>query len=420
MKKKLFRSVNLIKFTIAGAALLASGQLYAQDAPPPASLQELLAGENAIVKAGFLARYPLLKDVFAKTPPAELKGLASKIRAGEVDQKNRIKAVQYLATVDCIDHPEVPKVLVKTMHTDKWEPVRYEAAVALKTMMTAGKRPADESPDRFRGWFTKWRRSTPTVRRGDEKRRTDYCRGCCSTETLKQLAKTAYDMNEDGGCFEPSKRVREMAASAIQMCGIPCDQCGGADVEETGPVAIPVPKPAIPSPLGPGAIPLEKEKEPTDSGEPVDIGEPNDVTATNVSFRTVSRRLAVQAPEKKSIQALNGMCIVTMAQGRPQKASPVFESVYKGRVYQFSGPEAKMTFDRAPESYSVAFGGFDPVQFVDSHQLVEGRYLLRHDNRMYNFATQANWKRFQHSPDRYILNDSGSSKPAVTPVSHQY
>ncbi len=50
---------------------------------------------------------------------------------------------------------------------------------------------------------------------------------------------------------------------------------------------------------------------------------------------------------------------------------------YRGRLYYFSSAEARASFLKAPEDYAVAFGGCDPVEFVATRQIVEGRYLLK-------------------------------------------
>ncbi len=135
-----------------------------------------------------------LSPPFAGAPVTDPKGLASKIRAKELDAKNRIIALQYLGTVDCVKFPEAKTMLVEELHNDPFEPVRYQAALSLGVMMGRGNT----------------RRDMRTLRRGRAVR-YDTCIGCCNEKVLKALAKTAYEMDDHGCCFEPSKRVREAA-----------------------------------------------------------------------------------------------------------------------------------------------------------------------------------------------------------------
>ena len=77
----------------------------------------------------------LLKKPYHKHPEDEVKGLASKLRARELDIPNRIKAVKYLSRFHCSTFPEARAMLVKVMLEDRWEPVRLEAIKALQKMI---------------------------------------------------------------------------------------------------------------------------------------------------------------------------------------------------------------------------------------------------------------------------------------------
>ena len=76
----------------------------------------------------------LLRKPFVNAPEEEVKGLAAKLRARELDIPNRIRAIEYLSTFHCATFPEARAMLVDVMLNDKWEPVRYEAAKALRDM----------------------------------------------------------------------------------------------------------------------------------------------------------------------------------------------------------------------------------------------------------------------------------------------
>ena len=81
---------------------------------------------------------PLLRPPFAGAPVDTPKGLAAKIKAIELDAANRIEAVQYLGTVDCVAFPEAQAMLIQVIQEDPFEPVRYEAVMALQLMLTRG------------------------------------------------------------------------------------------------------------------------------------------------------------------------------------------------------------------------------------------------------------------------------------------
>ena len=73
----------------------------------------------------------LLRSPFRDAPEEDPKGLASKLRARELDIPNRIEAIRYLKTFHCTKFPEARDMLVDVMLNDRWEPVRFEAARAL-------------------------------------------------------------------------------------------------------------------------------------------------------------------------------------------------------------------------------------------------------------------------------------------------
>ncbi|MFK7818580.1 MAG: hypothetical protein AB8G99_07670 [Planctomycetaceae bacterium] len=389
--------------TLVVACTGSPSEVIAQD--PPTPLKELLLNKD-----------PLLRKIFAKSPDDDVKGLAASIKADEITVKQRIKAVKYLATVDCVAYPEAKAMLVKMLHKDKWEPVRYEAAEALRIMLATGARSEKQDPERFDGWMSRWRRNHRRSRGEDYQKRYDYCPGCCDKDTLNALVKTAYEMNDRASCFEPSLRVRQKAVEAIRSCGVPCNAGPyygeGSDLEEPGPPPLDVEekkKGEVPPPsqVDPGEVrPPSDEGEvtpPTD-GEPdgplLDIGTANRnrVPASRVSLRATTRR-----PETTVIPSLNGYCVVSLMHGQKKPAYADFQSAYRGRLYHFSSLDAKVRFDRTPATYAVAYGGFDPVQFVKSRQMLEGRFLAEYQQHLYCFASHENWQEFLRSPSRFAM-----------------
>ena len=65
-----------------------------------------------------------------------------------------------------------------------------------------------------------------------------------------------------------------------------------------------------------------------------------------------------------------------------------------------------------PERYAVAFGGCDPVHFVQTHNAVEGRFLAEHEGRFYMFATRENYLAFRANPTRNAQQSSRSDSVA--------
>ena len=133
------------------------------------------AQDKVPLKELLLNRDPLLRKLFAKSPDDDVKGLAAKIKADEITVKHRIKAIRYLATVDCVAYPEAKEMLVKMLHKDKWEPVRYEAAQALKIMLAAGKCSEQRDPERFGGWLSAWKKNNRRASKTSYQSRQDYC-----------------------------------------------------------------------------------------------------------------------------------------------------------------------------------------------------------------------------------------------------
>ncbi|MCA9057069.1 MAG: YHS domain-containing protein, partial [Planctomycetaceae bacterium] len=112
--------------------------------------------------------------------------------------------------------------------------------------------------------------------------------------------------------------------------------------------------------------------------------------------------------EATPIARLTDICIVSLKEGRKAHTDKQFRAEYRGRVYYFSSAEALGKFERSPEEYAVAFGGCDPVTFVASQKITEGRYLVSHEGRFYMFSSQENYEKFKAAPGIY----SGQTKDA--------
>ena len=162
----------------------------------------------------FLKRFnkdPLLKKPFHMSPETEVKGLSSKIRARELDVPNRKRAIRYLKDLDCTQFPEAKEMLLSLLdpEAEKWEEVRYQAAMGLRDMLArhscnpdAGKSNGERSGTCKSSdcGDSLWQQCCETATgikvnlRGERtKPQTPscHCSNCCDATTLNTLAKTA-------------------------------------------------------------------------------------------------------------------------------------------------------------------------------------------------------------------------------------
>ena len=353
----------------------------------------------------FFLRDRLLKHPFVDEKEEEVKGLTAKLRARELDIPNRQLAVQYLATLHCAKFPEAKKMLLDVLVKDQWEPVRYEAARALRDMFSNCACDADQEEDTFtlakrfkKGDFRR-RRGAPDA--GSPK----HCACCCDAETLEILSKVAYGLLENGCTFEPSRRVRQMAVEAIRACGVPC-RCQPFTVqEEHGPPAWDTGDDSGGGNGGRELVPRAIEEAPAPTGD--------QTTGVDVTLPQVTHIQTGISLQPQPIARLAKICLVSLKQGRRVMPNRRFASSYRGRLYYFSSQTALEEFNAAPQEYAVAFGGCDPVHFVDTQQVLEGRFLVMHDNRFYMFATEENYEQFKSDVARYTGRKSNTSDLAL-------
>jgi hypothetical protein len=106
-------------------------------------------------------------------PGAE--GEAAVLKADAVEAGFRVKAVEYMGTLDCHWNPEAEAGLVKALRTDRNECVRLAAARAL-------------------------------------------CRGCCCTKAIVDALEDCVGGTEKYGPYENSPRVQAVAMIALEHC----------------------------------------------------------------------------------------------------------------------------------------------------------------------------------------------------------
>lgn len=142
--------------------------------------------------------------------------------ANEQNQaKQKIAAIQYLATIGCAGcYPGVEEALLASLD-DCTESVRFAAAKALYD--TTG-RPCQMCNSK----------------------------ACCSAKVRERLMSVAYETKDDLCFKESSARVRRMARLALVNCGGDCD-VGVDAVPLEGPAVTPTPAPASGAPAVPPA-----------------------------------------------------------------------------------------------------------------------------------------------------------------------
>ncbi|MEN6451184.1 MAG: hypothetical protein ABFC96_11890 [Thermoguttaceae bacterium] len=102
--------------------------------------------------------------------------------------------------------------------------------------------------------------------------------------------------------------------------------------------------------------------------------------------------------------ALGGYCPVELNHnGRWVKGDLRWTVVHNGHIYRLSGAQQRQDFLANPESFTPAFGGSDPVLWIDEHRMVAGQqtYCATYAGRLYMFSSEATQLRFNSSPQRY-------------------
>lgn len=127
---------------------------------------------------------------------------------------------------------------------------------------------------------------------------------------------------------------------------------------------------------------------------------------TPTQLKLASNQTVADAPV---LAALNGHCIVCLKNRQFVVVSNQYSSVYEGHTYHFASREAKATFDADPSRFAPVYGGNDPVEFLDHHQMVQGQFLREFDDRFYMFTSKEHWETFKATPGRFILPTAKSS-----------
>ncbi|NOX55129.1 MAG: hypothetical protein GXP27_11980 [Planctomycetes bacterium] len=400
--------------------------------PPPLSpsLLDFLTGLPIAYNTKLLCTPKLLRPPFAGAPVDSAKGLAAKIKAQQLDAKNRAKAAKFLGTVDCVAYPEAQEQLMKLLQEDPSEKVRLAAAKALKEQFHRGH---DPHP-------------------GKKKlRRFDTCRGCCpKPEVLNALSERAYGYDDEGCPLEPSPRVREAIAEALNECcecwyagyteeviPQPAEEEAAPRKEEAEPQAAPPAEPVTPKkeekapvpppedpgrkaskatgavlrpvpqrgsiPPAPDAVP---QSVPTGQNQPKrfrrELDDRRGGTASSNRSAMLVKHETDTTKALPEVACLRGYCPVAMLEHRLIPAKKQFTSVFEGRVFHFSSARAKEAFDRDPQRFAPVLGGIDIVILRKTGQRVTGNCFVPYNGRPYWFATKKNRDLFLANPERYV------------------
>ncbi|MFO1065035.1 MAG: hypothetical protein U0892_14315 [Pirellulales bacterium] len=140
--------------------------------------------------AGAAGKLPALADPAALQSPAPAVAAAAAVHQEEAAAPGKIKALAYLAGVDCGRHPQVEEAFAAALD-DPSDAVRIAAVQAVcDSSVSCGRRGCG-------------------------------CGGCCTPLLRAKLTRMAFERDGNGCWCEPNARVRRMARIALDGCGGP-------------------------------------------------------------------------------------------------------------------------------------------------------------------------------------------------------
>jgi YHS domain-containing protein len=102
--------------------------------------------------------------------------------------------------------------------------------------------------------------------------------------------------------------------------------------------------------------------------------------------------------------AMEGYCPVTLAAERKwKKGQAQFGAVHRRRTFLFTSEAAQQKFLADPDRFSPVMVGYDPVKFMQTGELVDGRatYSLTYRKQVYLFTDDASLKTFWTNPSQF-------------------
>ena len=142
---------------------------------------------------------------------------------------------------------------------------------------------------------------------------------------------------------------------------------------------------------------------PESSGAPIPsvAGAPAQQGASTTDARQLTP--AADAPPV----GFDGYCPVSMRRHwKWVPGDPKWAIIHRGRTYYLAGRDEHLEFWNAPDRYSPALSGLDPVLAIDHRQQVPGKreHSLDYDNLFYMFASEATLQQFTANPERYATS----------------
>ena len=101
---------------------------------------------------------------------------------------------------------------------------------------------------------------------------------------------------------------------------------------------------------------------------------------------------------------MEGYCPVTLSdEDRWVKGDKRWGARHRGRLYLFQSAAAQQKFLAAPDRYSPALAGFDPVVFAEHGRYAEGlrNHGVRYQGEIYMFVSEESLSEFAKAPTRY-------------------
>lgn len=102
--------------------------------------------------------------------------------------------------------------------------------------------------------------------------------------------------------------------------------------------------------------------------------------------------------------AMEGYCPVTLATERKwKKGQAQFGAVHRRRTFLFVSQAEQQKFLADPDRYSPVMVGYDPVKFLQTGELVDGRVAnaLTYRKQVYLFTDDAALKSFWMNPAQF-------------------
>ena len=144
-----------------------------------------------------------LSDPACLASPAPAVAVAASMQQADAAAPAKVKALEYLATIDCSRNPQVEEALLAALG-DPTDSVRLAATKAISTGM-----------DRCNGCGSRGLCGSTCNRCGT------CCTGCCTQAIHAQLNRLAYDKDDKGCHVEPNPSVRRLARLALARCPNP-------------------------------------------------------------------------------------------------------------------------------------------------------------------------------------------------------